>query len=231
LSQDLSFGSAAIINILTNNHHLMNITLLGATGKLGQEILKQALDQGHNIKALVRNPTKLAIQHERLEIVQADVLHDSSDRIAMLLAGSDAVISAIGTGYSVKITTIYSRGTQKIVEAMEQANIRRLVVVSSCGTDPEPTEPWWYLWLVRRLLINVYIDMTRMEENIMRRDNLEWTIVRPSQLTNGAPKEYRVNLKHCPEGGYKISRADVASFMIQQVRENTYLRQIPALCY
>jgi putative NADH-flavin reductase len=210
---------------------IMNIVLLGATGQLGQAILKQALEKGHSVKALVRNPAKLDLQHDCLEIVQADVLHDSSDRIAMLLAGSDAVISAIGTGYSVKITTIYSKGTQTIVEAMEKANIRRLVVVSSCGTDPEPTESWWYLWIVRRLLINVYIDMTRMEENIMRRDHLEWVIVRPSQLTNGAPKPYRVNLRHCPEGGYQISRADVAGFMLQQLHANTYLRQTPALCY
>jgi hypothetical protein len=70
-----------------------------------------------------------------------------------------------------------------------------------------------------------------MEENIMRRDNLEWVIVRLSQLTNGSPKAYRVNLRHCPEGGYQISRADVASFMLQQTHEDTYLRQTPALCY
>jgi putative NADH-flavin reductase len=209
----------------------MNITLLGATGKLGQEILKQGLAEGHTIKALVRNPSKVEIQHDRLEIIKADVMHDDSVNIATLLAGSDAVISAIGTGYSLNITKIYSEGTQKVVEAMEKANIRRLVVVSSCGTDPEPIEPWWYLWLVRRLLINVYIDMTRMEEHIIRKDNLEWVIVRPSQLTDGVPKKYRVKLRHCPEGGYQISRADVASFMLKQIVEDTYLHKIAALAY
>lgn len=209
----------------------MKIILLGVTGGLGQEILKQGLQQGHSIKALVRNPDKVAIQDPLLEIIQADVLKDNSDRLADNLAGSDAVISALGTGTNLGITQLYSEGTTKVIKAMQQVQIRRFVGVSSSGTEPTTEEPWWYLWFIRRLLVNVYVDQARMEERIINTKDLEWIIVRPSQLTNGDKQEYRVRLRHNPEGGYQISRADVADFMLKQLKDDTYLYQLPALAY
>lgn len=209
----------------------MKITLFGATGGLGREILKQGLQQGHSIKVLVRNPNKIKEQSPLLEIIQADILKENSELLADRLSGSDAVISSLGTGMGLGITKLYSAGTKNIIQAMQQAKIRRLIVVSSSGTDPTTEEPWWYLWLVRRLLINVYVDQARMEEQIINTNNLEWVIVRPSQLTNGNKQKYRVRLKHNPEKGYQISRADVANFMLKQLEDNTYLNQLPALAY
>ena len=209
----------------------MKITLLGATGGLGQEILKQGLELGHSINALVRTPTKLQTKHERLEVIQADVMKDSRDRLAEILTGSDAVISSLGTGMSLGITKLYSEGTTSVIEAMQQAQIPRLVAVSSSGTDPTTEEPWWYLWLVRRLLVNVYVDQAKMEERIASTNNLQWVVVRPSQLTNGDRKQYRVRLNHNPHDGYKISRADVADFMLKQLKDDTYLSKFPALAY
>ena len=209
----------------------MKITLFGATGGLGQEILKQGLELGYSIDALVRSPNKVETKHERLEVIQADVMKDSRDRLAELLIGSDAVISSLGTGMSLGITKLYSEGTNNVIAAMQQAQIPRLIAVSSSGTDPTTEEPWWYLWLVRRLLVNVYVDQAKMEERIASAKDLQWVVVRPSQLTNGDKKKYRVRLRHNPHGGYKISRADVADFMLKQLKDDTYLSEFPALAY
>ena len=209
----------------------MKITLLGATGGLGKEILKQGLKLGYSIDALVRSPSKVETKHEQLEVIRADVIKDSCDRLAEILTGSDAVISSLGTGMSLGITKLYSEGTTNVISAMQQAEIPRLVAVSSSGTDPTTEEPWWYLWLVRRLLVNVYVDQAKMEERIANTKNLQWVVVRPSQLTNGEKKQYRVRLNHNPHGGYKISRADVADFMLKQLKDDTYLSKFPALAY
>ena len=158
-------------------------------------------------------------------------MKDSIDSLAEKLADSDAVISSLGTGMSLKITKLYSEGTKNVVSAMQQAQIGRLILVSSSGTAPTTEEPWWYLWFVRRLLINVYVDQARMEEQIISTKNLEWVIVRPSQLTNGKQKEYRVRLRHNPKGGFQISRADVAGFMLKQLTDDSYLHELPALAY
>lgn len=205
--------------------HGMNIALLGATGGTGQEIMKQALDQGHTVRVLVRSPDKIETRHERLEVVPTDVMKDSVDELARKLGPSEVVVSSLGTGTNLGITRLYSDGTKRVTQAMEQANIKRIIAVSSSGTDPTPHEPWWYLWFVRRLLVNVYVDQARMEQDLMHSD-LDWTIVRPSQLTNGEKRgAYRVAPRHNPEGGSKISRADVADFILKQLdKESTFVK-------
>ena len=209
----------------------MKIALLGATGGTGQEILKQGLALGHTIRVLVRSPEKVETEHERLEVIRADVMKESAEALAEKLGSSDVVISSLGTGTNLGITRLYSEGTERVASAMKRAGIERLIAVSSTGTDPTNHEPWWYLWFVRRLLINVYVDQARMEQDLMVSD-LDWIIVRPSQLTNGEKTgEYRVAPRHNPEGGVRISRADVAHFILDQLGKDTYSRQTPALAY
>ena len=93
----------------------MKITLFGATGSLGQELLKQGLAKQHLIKTFVRSPDKIKTKHDLLEMIQADAIQDSQDSFAEKLAGSDAVISALGTGMNLRITKLYSTGTTRIV--------------------------------------------------------------------------------------------------------------------
>jgi putative NADH-flavin reductase len=209
----------------------MRIALFGATGDLGKELLNQGLREGHAIQAFVRNPDKLNTKHDLLEIVPTDVIKDSFDSLAAKIADNDLVISALGTGMNPGITKVYSEGTAKIVQAMQQAKIKRFITVSSCGTDPTLDEPWWFLWLIRRVFINVYVDMARMEERIINAQNLEWIIVRPTRLTNGEHQKYRVNLTHSPKNGVEISRADVAQFILEQLQQDTYLYKFPVLSY
>ena len=209
----------------------MNLAILGATGGTGQELTKQALALGHTVKVLVRSPEKVTTKHERLEVIKTDMLNESVAALAGKLEGSEAVLSALGVS-NLGITQFYSDTAKQLVAAAQQADVKRLLIVSSVGADPSEHEPWWYLWFVRRLLINYYVDMARMEQFVMDTAKLEWLIVRPSYLTNGEKTGvYRVTPRHAPKGGIRISRADLADFMLEQLQQDTYVRQTPALAY
>ena len=229
----------------------MNIAILGATGGTGQELTEQALALGHTVKVLVRSPDKVALRHDRLEVVKADLLDESASTLAKKLGGSEVVLSALGV-LSLGITHFYSDTAKLLVAAARQADVKRVMFVSSVGADPAEHEPWWYLWFVRRLLINYYVDMARMEQFVMdtvtgtvmdivmdtvmdtvtETAGLEWIIVRPSYLTNGKKTGvYRVTPRYAPKGGVRISRADLADFMLKQLEGDTYVRGTPAIAY
>ena len=124
----------------------MQIVLFGATGGLGEQLLQQALEQGHTVRAVVRTPSKLSVQREGLEVVQGDVINNSAAELAEKLKGADAVISALGQGRYLGITNFYSTGIQTLIEASKDVGIRRFIIISSSGTDVTTEEPWWYLW-------------------------------------------------------------------------------------
>lgn len=217
----------------------MNIAILGATGGTGQELTEQALALGHTVKVLVRSPDKVALRHDRLEVVKADLLDESASTLAKKLGGSEVVLSALGV-LSLGITHFYSDTAKLLVAAARQADVKRVMFVSSVGADPAEHEPWWYLWFVRRLLINYYVDMARMEQFVMdtltdtvtEMGALEWIIIRPSYLTNGKKTGvYRVTPRYAPKGGVRISRADLADFMLKQLEGDTYVRRTPAIAY
>lgn len=213
----------------------MNVAILGATGGTGRELTAQALALGHTVKVLVRSPGKVTLRHDRLEVLKADLLGESAPTLAAKLEGSEAVLSALGV-LGLGITHFYSDTAKLLVAAAQQARVKRLMLVSSVGADPSEHEPWWYLWFVRRLLINYYVDMARMEQFVMdtvtETGELEWIVVRPSYLTNGQKTGvYRVTPRYAPKGGVRISRADLADFMLKQLEGNTYVRQTPAVAY
>lgn len=209
----------------------MNVSILGATGGTGQELTKQALASGHTVKVLVHSPDKVAIRHDRLEVVKTDILNESAATLAQKLGGSKVVLSALGVT-NLGITHFYSDTAKQLVAAVKQADVKRLMFVSSVGADPADHEPWWYLWIVRRLLINYYVDMARMEQFVMDTADLDWIIVRPSYLTNGEKTGvYRVTPRYAPKGGIRISRADLADFMLKQLEADTFVRQTPAVAY
>lgn len=209
----------------------MNVSILGATGGTGRELTKQALALGHTVKVLVRSPDKVTTQHDRLEIVKTDLLNESASALAEKLGGSEVVLSALGV-LDLGISQFYSESAKQLVAAAQQAHVKRLMIVSSVGTDPADHEPWWYLWLVRRLLVNYYVDMARMKQFVIDTADLDWIIIRSSYLTNGEKTGvYRVTPRYAPVGGIRISRADLADFMLKQLEQDTYVRQTPALAY
>lgn len=211
----------------------MKLLIIGGTGGTGEQLIHQGLDQGHIVTALVRNPGAFAIKHERLTIVQGDVLNMGS--LVRAVAGQDAVLSALGVkGFGgFRRITLYSEGGRNIIQAMERQGVRRFVCVTSGGVeDKDPSFGLVYKLIFKPLLLqNAYNDMKRFEAAV-RASTLDWVIVRPAQLTD-APKTgiYRVSPRFAPPDGTQISRADLADFMLKQLTDTQYIHGTPTLAY
>ncbi len=208
------------------------ILIVGATGGTGRELVEQALERGHAVTALVRDPARLPIEHPRLTVVRGDVLDESSVHMAM--RGQDAVLSALGHKQYFRPSRILSDGTRNILQAMDAHGVRRLVCETSLGIgDSSGRMGLYYTFFVIPLILPFYFwDKTRQEQAIARSD-LEWVIVRPGALTNG---ERRGEARHGGRVGslvrtVRISRADVADFMLNQLTSDTYLRAAPGVCW
>lgn len=200
----------------------MRLLVIGATGGTGRELVQQALAQGHHVTALVRTPAKVALTHPHLRVLRGDVLDQASVETAML--GQDAVLSALGHTIFYKPTTILSQGTRNIMRAMKSCDVRRFVCESSLGVG----DTVWRLGLFASLLfvplvLPFYLRDRLRQEELITRSKSEWIIVRPSVLTNGPfTGRYRSGLQ---VGNYflgnRISRADVADFMLKQLYDDT----------
>ena len=210
----------------------MRILVIGGTRGTGREVVKQALERGHHVVALARNPSKINTQHERLRVVQGDVMKPESLDAAM--ANVDAVVCALGHKRWLGPSKILSEGTRNIVRAMQTHGVKRLVVETALGVGDSAGRLGIYytLFTIPVILPFYWYDKGR-QERVVRDSSLDWVIVRPGQLTNGRKRGI---YKHGPRvGNYlwsvSISRADVADFMLNQLGDTPYLRQAPGLCY
>jgi putative NADH-flavin reductase len=204
----------------------MKIVIFGATGGTGKALVGQALAQGHEVTALVRNPTKLTTKHKKLSIVQGDVFHPEQAEKA--IAGNDAVLSALGVSRGAQ-PTVCSEGTRNIISAMKKHGVKRLVIESAYGAGD--TRKGFYgrlLWIIIRARI---ADKERMEQ-LTQNSNLDWVIVRPVALTNGPRTgKYRVGSDLPVSLWPTISRADTADWMLTQATDNTYVHKILTIAY
>lgn len=210
----------------------MRILVIGATGGTGREIVKQALERGHDVVALARNPSKIKTQNDRLRVVQGDVMDPAS--VDAAVQGCDAVVCALGHKRYLGPSKILSEGTRNIVRAMEKHGVRRLVVETALGVGDSIGKlgVYYTLFTIPFILPFYWYDKGR-QERVVRESSLDWVIVRPGQLTNGRK---RGTYKHGPRvGNYlwsvSISRADTADFMLNQLGETPYLRQAPGVSY
>ncbi len=212
----------------------MKIVLWGATGLTGREVLNQALDAGHEVKAVVRNPEQIEIEHANLSVAQGDVLNPKSVNEAV--SGGDVVISAIGSGASFaqarKPTTLYSAGFANIVAAMRKHSLRRFIALLSVGTVPDPNEAFIHKKIIRPLIRGTYDDMRRAESILAGCDDIDWTAIRPLRLMD-TPRtgKYRTAVNFLPPDGVEISRADVAEFMLKQMNTDEHLRGYVTIAY
>lgn len=209
----------------------MKLVIFGATGTVGVQVVQQALDQGHAVKAFVRNQTKFDGQHPQLSFAQGDVMDASA--VEQAIRGQDAVICVLGSGKKLK-STIRSAGTQQIIQAMEKVGVRRLICQSTLGTG----ESWsnlnfyWKYVMFGFILRHVFADHER-QEALVRNSNLDWTIVRPSAFTDGPRTgRYRHSFPSTDRNiTLQISRADVADFILKQLSDRSSLHQTPSLSY
>lgn len=201
------------------------VLVLGATGPTGRQVVTQALEQGHEVTAFVRNPKRLPITHDRLRILTGDVL-DDNQTLPAGVRGHDAVISALGVGLSFKSRDLIARAMPRLIAAMESQRVSRLIFTSAFGVGATSVDvPPLPRVMMRLLLRDVYADKEAGEE-VLRRSRLDWTLVYPAALTHGSRTgRYRVGERLRLHGVPRVSRADLAAFLLAQIEDRTYIRK------
>lgn len=209
----------------------MNILIFGASGKTGQELVRQALAESHTVTAFVRHPEKLKVTHEKLSIIQGDV----KDYIAVenAIRNHDAVISALGVSKPLKRDPIVIEGVSNIIRAMEQTKVKRLIYLSFLAVNEGRQDAGFIIkHIISRIVHNEIVDHEEKEQ-LIHASPLAWTIVRPPKLTNSVKKGlYRSGENIKPKSILPtISRADVADFMLKQLTDTTFLCRAARVMY
>lgn len=201
----------------------MKLVVLGATGGIGLEIVKQAVEGGHSVTAFVRSAEKLAKFGNHITVVQGDLLR--SHELANVLEGQDAVLSSFGPREPRANGNLLQSFANALTDAMLHSGTRRVIVVSVAFLFKDMIIPPAYL--VGRLVFGHHVaDASAMEE-IVKKSGLDWTIVRPPQLTDKRRTgTYRVREGHSPLLGFTISRADVADYMIKAVENRVSIGKV-----
>ena len=203
----------------------MKLVVLGATGGIGLEIVRQAIEHGHAVTAFVRSPERLREFQGRIRVIQGDVLN--SVELARAIEGHDAVLSGFGPRVPIAKSdaNLLREFAVALTTAMQHAGVRRIVVVSTAFLFRDSIIPPTYLF-GRLFFPGVVTDAEGMERTI-RASKLDWTIVRPPQLTDKRrSKKYRVREGHLPRFGFNIPRADVADCLIKTIEDRTSVNKI-----
>jgi putative NADH-flavin reductase len=209
----------------------MKIIVFGASGGTGREIVKQALEAGHEVTAFARNPLRIGVQHPKLSIVTGDV----SDSLAVekALAGQQAVISALGPSRP-PVPGMMQAAAKNIVAAMSRAGIRRLVSTTGAGVRADQDQPGLMDHIMKGLLTLLAGEVLRdsaANVAVLRASDLDWTIVRYPRLTDGPlTGHYRVGYLG-RDSGTRLSRADGAHFVLKELADGKYIRQMPVVSY
>ena len=207
----------------------MKFVVLGATGGTGLEIVRQAAERGHSVTALVRSPHRLKRFEDRITVKQGDLLN--SAELQQVIHGHDAVLSGFGPRVPVSKAdaNLLHRFALALTKAMPRAGVRRVIVESVSFLFKNAIIPPVYV-LGRLFFPGMVADASAMER-VFAASELDWTMVRPPQLTDSPyTGEYRVREGRLPAFGFKISRADVADYMIRAAESRLAIRKVVGLC-
>lgn len=209
----------------------MNILIYGASGASGHELVKQALALGHNVTAFVRKPSKLKIKHDKLKVIQGDVIN--YQLVEDAVKGQDAVLSALGASSAFKFDQSVVDGVNNIIKAMETNGVRRFIYMSFVGVKESRKTAGFVIKYIAPKLLSTEIAGHEAREKMIKESPLNWTIVRAPTLTNGKHiAQFRSGEDITTKGfTVMISRADVVDFMLQQLTHNNFLRKTPSVMY
>lgn len=204
----------------------MRIAVFGATGPTGRHLTAQALAAGHEVVAVTRRPGSLR-ERPGLTVAVADATDPAA--VDAAVAGTDAVLSALGARFSKQAVTLYSAGAATLTDAMARHGVKRLLAISSSIADPawRPTGAHFFNHVLdplvnRRLGRTLHADMRRMED-VIRGTGLDWTLVRPSGLfEHSVVTDYRT--APVSADGVFTARADLAASMLRELEERRYVR-------
>ena len=204
----------------------MKVVIFGANGKTGLLVVEQALAKGHQVIAYIRRPGSIRIENPKLKIVVGNL--NETLKMKDAITGVDACISSLGTGSLTKHSPEMMNGIKNIVSIMENVKVHRFIYLSSLGAGeslyliPQPLR-----FILNSIFLRVPLADHNANESTILNSKLQWTLVRPGSLTDG---QLTGNLKHGSEnirmkGISSISRANVASFIVQQLTDTTYLQK------
>jgi putative NADH-flavin reductase len=207
----------------------MRLTIFGATGRTGQQLVEQALSAGHAVTILVRDPAKVRTVEGGLNVLAGNIFN--SAQVEQAIAGAEAVMSVLGPTQN-KPTYEVSAGTEVILSAMKRLGVRRLIISTGAGVADANDAPGLFDHLIKFLLMKIsryiYEDMEQVVTKV-RATDLDWTIVRVPMLTDD-PRSGKIRVGYVGKGlGMRIGRADLADFMLRQLSDNSRVHTAPAI--
>ena len=212
----------------------MKITIFGASGATGKNVVEQALAQGNEVTAFVRNPEKMDIKNDTLTVTQGDVTN--AQDVEKAVATADGVVVALGASPDMQVDIVMEEGTQNILDAMKKYGVKRIIVQSSYPMSGSPEGVAFLKEMgmgdEQIAMVQPVLDDKARQEDALRDSGLAYTIVRPLML-NDDPKtgKYRVGENLVIKVGDAISRADVADFMLKDLTENKFVGKTVTLAY
>lgn len=201
----------------------MKLLIVGATGKIGSEIVKQALERGFEVTVLVRSPHKLKIEDDRLTVVTGSPLDE--EILKKAVTGSDAVLSALGH-LDLKESHIVTEAAQALIRAMNARHVKRFMILSSTLVSPGGS----FLTKIPRYLTRHALNDSAQMEKVVEPTHLAWTIVRLVRLNNKLAAPYRVFENEPPSVSPSISRKSVAACMLDLVSDQSYFQKTISIC-
>jgi len=205
----------------------VRVLVFGASGRTGRLVVEESLERGHDVLAFVRNQSKLGLNHPRLSVELGDVT--VAEDVDRAVPKSEAVVSVLGPAAN-SPRDVSSQGIGRIVDSMSKHGVKRLICLSAYGSGETRTKGLYarLLWVVIRAHM---MDKKKMEEAI-RSSDLDWTIVRPTILTDG-PKTGKYSVGPDVKVGLipKISRHDLAEFIAKQVTDTSFIRAAPSISH
>jgi putative NADH-flavin reductase len=206
----------------------MKLVVFGSTGGLGKQIVNQALAEGHEVTAFARNPLAIDVNHALLKVFQGDVSDPKS--VEDVIEGKDAVISALGVGSSWRSHGLMEQSMPIIARAMERQLVDRLIFTS--GIVRKLDQVSFLPRTIMRIMLSDQIRDKRAGEVLLRKSKVEWTLIYPTILTNGPlTGQYRSGTRLELRGFPKISRADVANFILKLIKDKNSVREEIVLSY
>jgi putative NADH-flavin reductase len=206
----------------------MKLAIFGGTGRTGQHLIDHALKDGHEVVVLARTPSKVSTTSDRLRVVQGDILDAAS--VEQAIQGADAVLSVLGPSNNKPEFTI-SKGMDNILSAMGKHGVKRLIISAGAGVRDPQDQPklidkvaGFALNIISK---NVVADMKQVVDKVRQSDR-DWTIVRVPMLTD-EPAQGSLKVGYVGDISPRLSREDMAVFMLKQVKDETYIRKAPAI--
>jgi putative NADH-flavin reductase len=208
----------------------MRVLIIGASKGIGLETTRQALDAGHDARALARSATAIAVSNPSLEKMRGDAL--KTEDVEAALVGVDVVIQTLGVGLGdlFRPVHLFSDATRVLIAAMRSQVVKRLICVTGFGAGDSRASISCLQRLPFQIVFGRAYDDKSLQEQLIKESELDWTIARPGVLTNGPRTGRNRILSEASQWRNGIiSRADVAEFLVRQIGDQTYIRKTPVL--